>query len=104
MNAPICPHCGQPDEENIWLARQLPQGQKAYLYCGRCGGGYYLIKTTSTREAKAIDFLHQVLKAVDFLHRVMGYYIGDFNGSDEIRELLNEIEAFLTETEVEKRR
>jgi len=45
----ICPHCGQPDEENIGLARQLPQGQKAYLYCGRCGGGYYLIKTTALK-------------------------------------------------------
>ena len=50
-------------------------------------------ETQMTRESKAIELLH----------RVMGYYLGDFTGADEIGELLNEIGVFLTETEAKEK-
>ena len=52
-HVPICPHCGQPDEENIWLARQQDEEYDDIFDCERCGGAYRLRNRGGAYEVEA---------------------------------------------------
>ena len=51
---PICPHCGQADEENIWLAKQQDEEYDDTFDCERCGGAYRLRNRGGAYEVEAI--------------------------------------------------
>ena len=50
---PICPHCGQADEENIWLAKQQDEEYDDIFDCERCGGAYRLRNRGGVYEVEA---------------------------------------------------
>ena len=52
---PICPHCGQPDEENIWLALQQDDEYDDTFDCERCGGAYKLRNRGGVYEVEAVE-------------------------------------------------
>ena len=53
-HTPICPHCGQPDEENVWLAKQQDEEYDDTFDCERCGGAYRLRNRGGAYEVEAI--------------------------------------------------
>ena len=53
-HVPICPHCGQPDEENVWLAKQQDEEYDDTFDCERCGGAYRLRNRGGVYEVEAI--------------------------------------------------
>lgn len=48
------PNCGQPDEENIWLALQQDDEYDDTFDCERCGGAYRLRNRGGVYEMEAI--------------------------------------------------
>jgi len=54
-HVPICPHCGQPDEENVWLAKQQDEEYDDTFDCERCGGAYKLRNRGGVYEVEAVE-------------------------------------------------
>ena len=50
LNAPICPHCGQQDKENFWLAKYQDDEYDDTFDCENCGGEYKLRNRGSVYE------------------------------------------------------
>lgn len=50
-----CPHCGQADEDNEGIARQLEEDEGKALYCGCCDERYRVWRVNGLFEVEAVE-------------------------------------------------